>query len=142
MHENDGRVVSNFILQALRGDDITIYGDGTNTRSFQFVHDLVDGLMALMNGDAMGPINIGNPEEFTMTQFAVLIKELTKSTSKIVYLDATADDPKKRKPDITRAKEQINWQPKFHVRQGIMETIEYFKERLDILGEGDYQHKK
>jgi UDP-glucuronate decarboxylase len=138
MHENDGRVVSNFILQALRGDDITIYGDGTNTRSFQFVHDLVDGLMALMEGDAIGPINIGNPEEYSMTEFAVLIKELTGSQSKIVYLDATTDDPKKRKPDITKARNEINWEPKFSVRQGIKETIEYFKERLHQLGSKSY----
>jgi len=138
MHENDGRVVSNFILQALRGDDMTIYGDGTSTRSFQFVHDLVDGLMALMNGDSIGPINIGNPEEYTMEEFAILIKRLTGSTSKIVKHPPTTDDPKKRKPDISKAKREINWEPKFGVEQGLKETIQYFQERLDQLEKGDY----
>jgi UDP-glucuronate decarboxylase len=141
MHENDGRVVSNFILQALRGDDITIYGDGSNTRSFQYVHDLVDGLMALMASDCTTPVNIGNPDEYTIGQFAELIKELTGSKSKIIYMDATEDDPKKRKPDITKAKEVLNWEPKFHVRQGLEETIKYFSDRLTMLEDGDYRRQ-
>lgn len=141
MHENDGRVVSNFILQALRGDDITIYGDGSNTRSFQYVHDLVDGLMALMASDCTTPVNVGNPDEYSIGQFAELIKELTGSKSKIIYMDATEDDPKKRKPDITKAKEVLGWEPKFHVRQGLEETIKYFSDRLAMLEDGDYRRQ-
>jgi UDP-glucuronate decarboxylase len=115
MHPNDGRVVSNFIIQALQGKNLTIYGDGMQTRSFQYVDDLVRGLMALMNGDYSLPVNIGNPDEYTMKDFAVLIKELTKSASQIVHLPKTADDPRQRKPDISTAKEKIGWEPVWKV---------------------------
>jgi UDP-glucuronate decarboxylase len=135
MHPNDGRVVSNFIIQALQGKDITIYGDGSQTRSFQFVDDLVDGLIRLMNGNYSGPVNIGNPEEFTVQDFAVLIKKLTKSSSKIINLPATRDDPKQRKPDISLAWDQLKWMPKVQVSDGIMKTIEYFRSELIAGGE-------
>lgn len=132
MHEKDGRVVSNFILQALRGEDITIYGDGTNTRSFQYVHDLVDGLMALMASDCTTPVNLGNPDEYKISDFANLIKEITNSSSKIVYLPAVVDDPKMRKPDISKANLELGWNPRFTVRKGLEETIKYFSDRMDL----------
>ncbi len=127
MHPNDGRVVSNFIVQALQNKDITIYGNGKQTRSFQYVLDLVDGLIKLMNGNYSLPVNLGNPDEYTVGDFATLIKTLTSSNSSIVHLPATQDDPRQRKPDITVAKEKIDWQPKHTVRDGIKETINYFK---------------
>lgn len=131
MNWNDGRVVSNFILQALKDEDLTIYGDGNSTRSFQFVVDLVDGLIALMNSDYSQPVNLGNPEEFTINDFAQLtidlVKEITGScSSKIVRLNPLEDDPHKRKPDCTRAKEELGWQPNWSVIQGMKETIHYF----------------
>jgi UDP-glucuronate decarboxylase len=104
MHPNDGRVVSNFIIQALQNKDITIYGSGEQTRSFQYVDDLVEGLIKLMNGNYDQPTNIGNPDEYTVNEFAEFIKELTKSGSKIMHLEATTDDPRKRRPDISVAK--------------------------------------
>ncbi|KAI9009114.1 hypothetical protein DFJ74DRAFT_762270 [Hyaloraphidium curvatum] len=127
MNENDGRVVSNFILQALRGEDITVYGDGSNTRSFQYVHDLVDGLIALMESNYTEPVNLGNPDEYTILHFAETIRDIVNPKTKIVHLPETQDDPKQRKPDITRARQQLRWQPKFTVRQGIMDTVEYFR---------------
>ena len=135
MHPNDGRVVSNFIIQALQGKDITIYGDGSQTRSFQYVDDLVEGLIRLMNGNYSGPVNIGNPEEFLVQDFATLVKETIKSPSKIINLPATRDDPKQRKPDISLAWEQLQWRPKVPVRDGILKTIEYFRKELIASGE-------
>eukprot|EP00595_Chromulina_sp_UTEXLB2642_P000499 CAMPEP_0196761284 /NCGR_PEP_ID=MMETSP1095-20130614/455_1 /TAXON_ID=96789 ORGANISM="Chromulina nebulosa, Strain UTEXLB2642" /NCGR_SAMPLE_ID=MMETSP1095 /ASSEMBLY_ACC=CAM_ASM_000446 /LENGTH=272 /DNA_ID=CAMNT_0042110595 /DNA_START=583 /DNA_END=1401 /DNA_ORIENTATION=+ len=135
MHPNDGRVVSNFIIQALQGKDITIYGTGKQTRSFQFVDDLVEGLIRLMNGNYTLPVNIGNPDEYTVKDFAILIKELTSSNSSISILPATKDDPRQRKPDITTAKEQIGWEPRIPVREGLKKTIEYFSKELKESGE-------
>ncbi len=130
MNENDGRVVSNFIIQALKGEDITVYGDGQQTRSFQYIHDLIDGLISLMNNSYIEPVNLGNPEEYTIQQFAELIRDTIDPATRIVNLPATTDDPQRRKPDITRAKSVLNWTPKFSVAQGIEETIEYFRMRL------------
>jgi UDP-glucuronate decarboxylase len=129
MHPYDGRVVSNFIVQAITGQDITMYGDGSQTRSFGFVDDLVDGMMAMMNGpdSFVGPVNLGNPGEFTMLELAKLVIELTGSRSKIVHLPRPADDPSQRKPDITLAKTHLNWEPKVALRDGLLKTIEYFK---------------
>jgi len=135
MHPNDGRVVSNFIIQALQGKDITIYGNGMQTRSFQFVDDLVEGLIRLMNGDYSQPVNIGNPDEYTVKDFADLIKGITNSNSSIKMLPATKDDPRQRKPDITTAKEKIGWQPRVPVREGLIKTIEYFRKELEESGE-------
>ncbi|EWC47015.1 UDP-glucuronic acid decarboxylase 1 [Drechslerella stenobrocha 248] len=136
MNWNDGRVVSNFIVQALKGDDITIYGDGSATRSFQYVHDLVDGLIALMESDYSDPVNLGNPEEYTIKQFADMIVQLVNEhrqrhgdvgkTSTVTYLPAVADDPQKRKPDTTRAKEVLGWAPQWSAVDGLRETVVYF----------------
>ena len=128
MHPNDGRVVSNFIIQSLQGKDITIYGEGLQTRSFQYVDDLVEGLISLMNGNYSLPVNLGNPDEYKVKDFAVLIKELTVSNSSIRFLPATQDDPRQRRPDITVAKTKIGWSPKVPVRVGLAKTIEYFRE--------------
>ncbi len=135
MHPNDGRVVSNFIIQALQGKDITIYGNGKQTRSFQYVDDLVNGLIKLMNGNYSLPVNIGNPDEFTVENFASLIKELTHSNSSINFLPATRDDPKQRRPDITTAMEKIGWHPMVNVRDGLIKTIKYFSDELRDNGE-------
>jgi len=135
MHPNDGRVVSNFIIQALQDKDITIYGSGEQTRSFQYVEDLVDGLMMLMNGEYSQPVNIGNPDEYTVNKFADFIKELTKSSSTIKHLEATEDDPRKRRPDITVAKRELGWSPKYEVKEGLKNTIEYFASVLKESGE-------
>ena len=128
MHPNDGRVVSNFIVQALKGEDITLYGDGHQTRSFCYVDDLVDGLIRLMNtGDEVtGPINLGNPVEFTMKQLAELVLELTGSPSTIVHRPLPSDDPRQRQPDITLAKQVLDWTPTAPLKVGLMKTIEYF----------------
>jgi UDP-glucuronate decarboxylase len=129
MHPNDGRVVSNFILQALRGEPITIYGNGRQTRSFCYVDDMVDGLIKLMNSqDAItGPINLGNPEEITMLELANEIIKLTNSISEIIFRPLPADDPKQRKPDITLAKEKLGWSPSASLEKGLEKTIHYFK---------------
>jgi len=130
MSPNDGRVVSNFIVQALKGEDITIYGDGTQTRSFQYIDDLVEGLIRLMNtGDNFtGPVNIGNPDEFTMLELANEVIRLTGSKSKITFLPLPADDPTQRQPDITLAKKELNnWQPNIKLSEGLIKTIDYFK---------------
>jgi UDP-glucuronate decarboxylase len=131
MHPNDGRVVSNFIVQALRGDPITIYGDGRQTRSFCYVDDLVDGLMRMMaTGDEFtGPMNLGNPGEFTMLQLAERVVALTGSKSRIVHKPLPADDPKQRRPDISLAKEKLGWQPKTQLDEGLAKTIAYFAGR-------------
>jgi len=128
MHPQDGRVVSNFILQALRSEPITIQGDGSQTRSFCYVDDLVKGLMAMMNQDThTGPINLGNPNEMTMKELAEKIIALTNSTSSLTYTDLPEDDPKKRQPDITLAKKNLGWQPSVNLEDGLKKTIEYFK---------------
>ena len=127
MHPNDGRVVSNFIMQALQNQDITIYGDGSQTRSFQYVDDLVGGLVKLMESNHIGPYNIGNPVEFTIKELAEKVIELTGSKSKIVYLDLPSDDPKQRQPDITLAKQDLQWEPKINLDSGLIPTIKYFE---------------
>jgi UDP-glucuronate decarboxylase len=131
MATNDGRVVSNFIIQALEGKDITIYGDGSQTRSFCYVDDLINGMMAMMSlKGLMGPINIGNPNEFTMLQLAQKIITLTHSKSEIVFQELPEDDPKQRKPDITEAKRLLNWKPNVELEIGLLKTIDYFKKTL------------
>lgn len=129
MHPNDGRVVSNFIMQALRGEPITLYGDGSQTRSFCYVSDLVDGLVRLMeSGDSVsGPINIGNPSEFSMRELAQLIVEKCNSRSTIVLQPLPPDDPRQRRPDITKAREVLSWQPTIRLADGLNETIEFFR---------------
>ena len=129
MHPNDGRVVSNFIMQALRGEPITLYGDGSQTRSFCYVKDLVDGLIRLMNSDdgVTGPINLGNPNEFTIRQLAELIIEITGSDSTLEYKPLPTDDPLQRQPDISLAKSTLAWEPGIQLRQGLELTIEYFR---------------
>ena len=158
MHPNDGRVVSNFIIQALQGKDITIYGEGQQTRSFQvcgcgclgvrlgwlphspslppslpqYVEDLVTGLIKLMNSEYGLPCNLGNPEEYTVKAFAILVKELvTGSSSTIIHMPATKDDPAKRKPDISIAREVLDWQPRVPVREGLSKTVAYFRAELE-----------
>lgn len=135
MHPNDGRVVSNFIIQALQGKPLTIYGDGQQTRSFQFVDDLVDGLIKLMNGHYDQPVNLGNPDEYTIKDFADKIHQMTKSNSTILKLPPTTDDPKQRKPDITTAKREIGWSPQVTVDEGLRKTVDYFMGELLITGE-------
>ena len=127
MHPNDGRVVSNFVMQALRGEDITIYGDGSQTRSFCYVDDLVEGFIRLMDQDAIiGPVNLGNPNEFTIRQLAELAIEMTGSSSKIIFMPLPADDPKQRQPDIALARQALNWEPTIELREGLIRTIAYF----------------
>ncbi|WP_299106658.1 UDP-glucuronic acid decarboxylase family protein [uncultured Winogradskyella sp.] len=129
MHPQDGRVVSNFIMQALKGDDITIFGEGTQTRSFQYVDDLVEGTIRMMNSrdGFVGPVNIGNPVEFTMLELAEMVIELTNSKSKIIHLPLPQDDPMQRQPVIDLAKKELNdWEPKIHLREGLGKTINYF----------------
>ena len=132
MQPDDGRVVSNFILQALRGDDITIYGDGTQTRSFCYITDLVNGLVKLMNNDANhpGPVNLGNPSEFTMLELAEKVIKLTKSKSGIVHMPLPADDPKQRRPDIDLAKQLLNWSPSVELTEGLENTINFFEGKI------------
>lgn len=129
MHPDDGRVVSNLVLQALRGEDITLYGDGAQTRSFCYVDDLVEGFIKLMrtSDEVTGPINIGNPKEFTIKQLAELILELTGSKSKLVYRPLPPDDPRQRQPNITKAQEVLNWSPTIELREGLTKTIQHFK---------------
>lgn len=133
MQKNDGRVVSNFIVQALEGENITIYGDGKQTRSFCYVSDQVDGLIKLMNSDVnvTGPINIGNPCELTVSEIANFIVSMTESTSQIVYQDLPADDPQKRKPDISLAKEILGWKPVVELTNGLNQTIDYFSKIIN-----------
>jgi len=132
MHPNDGRVVSNFIVQALKGENLTIYGDGKQTRSFCYVEDLVDVIIKFMGTEKefTGPMNIGNPKEFTMIELAELTLELTNSKSKIIHQELPMDDPKQRKPDISLAKEKCNWEPKTQLREGLNKTINYFEKRI------------
>ena len=133
MHPNDGRVVSNFIVQALQNKDITIYGDGSQTRSFQYVDDLISGFDKMMNQtpeDFTGPVNIGNPNEFTILELAKTVIELTNSKSKLIFLPLPEDDPLQRQPDITLAKKILNWEPKVQLKTGLNKTIEYFETLL------------
>ncbi len=132
MHPNDGRVVSNFIVQALKGDPITIFGEGDQTRSFCYVDDLVDGLIRLMNApdDFTGPVNLGNPTEFSILELARTVIALTGSRSKIVYNDLPSDDPRRRRPDISLAEAVLNWSPAVPLREGLSHTIAYFRELI------------
>lgn len=132
MAADDGRVVSNFIVQALRGENITIYGDGSQTRSFCYADDLVEGFVRLMNSsdEVLGPINLGNPREFTMIELAETVLRLTGSTSKLIHLPLPQDDPKQRRPDITKAKEYLNWEPTISLEQGLERTIAYFRKAI------------
>ncbi|WP_390584476.1 UDP-glucuronic acid decarboxylase family protein [Erythrobacter sp. MTPC3] len=137
MHHADGRVVSNFIVQALQGQDITIYGDGSQTRSFCFASDLIEGFLRLMatGTDVTGPVNLGNPGEFTMLELAETVIELTGSKSKLTFMDLPADDPKQRRPDISKAKELLDWTPTIELKEGLTNTIAYFERRLpEIMG--------
>lgn len=130
MNPNDGRVVSNFIVQALKGEDITIFGDGNQTRSFQYVDDLVEGMVRTMNSNEnfLGPVNLGNPNEFTMLELAQTVLRLTNSKSKLIHLDLPKDDPKQRQPDISLAKKELNgWEPKIQLEEGLKKTITYFE---------------
>jgi UDP-glucuronate decarboxylase len=136
----DGRVVSNFAIQALKGEDMTVYGDGKQTRSFQYIHDLIDGLIALMNSEETRPVNLGNADEFTVGEFAELVKEIVEKVQKedgespknlkIVYKPMPSDDPQKRRPDNTRAKETLGWHPRWTVRMGVEEMVRYYKAQL------------
>ncbi|KAF7792111.1 hypothetical protein EIP86_003141 [Pleurotus ostreatoroseus] len=136
----DGRVVSNFIVQALKGEDMTVYGDGKQTRSFQYIHDLVDGLIALMNSEETRPVNLGNGDEFTIGQFAELVREIVEKVQRedgieprrvnIVYKPMPTDDPQKRRPDTTRAKESLGWQPRWTIRMGLEEMVRYYKAKM------------
>lgn len=129
MHPTDGRVVSNFIMQALRNQDITVYGNGNQTRSFCYVDDLINGMISLMNTEdnVTGPINVGNPVEVSIAELAQLIIDLTHSSSKIIFLDAVTDDPQQRKPDISKAQDVLNWKPTVELKEGLIKTIDYFK---------------
>jgi UDP-glucuronate decarboxylase len=132
MHPNDGRVVSNFIVQALKGEDITVYGKGDQTRSFCYCDDLIDGMVRLMNSgnDITGPINIGNQSEFTILELAKKVIELTNSKSKIIYMPLPQDDPMQRKPVIDLAREKLSWEPKVQLEEGLKKTIEYFERMI------------
>lgn len=141
MNPADGRVVSNFIMQALRGEDMTVYGDGTQTRSFQYIHDLIDGLIALMNSNETRPVNIGNGDEFTIGDFAKLVRDTVRKVKKeddgieteavnIIHKPIPTDDPQKRRPDTTRAKETLGWQPRWTVEMGLEEMVRYYKAKL------------
>ncbi len=132
MHPNDGRVISNFVVQALTSQDITVFGDGSQTRSFCYVDDLIEGLIRMMNGpdDFVGPVNLGNPGEFSVLTLAKLIIKLTDSQSKIVFKSLPKDDPLQRQPNIALAKQQLDWEPTVDLQEGLMETIEYFRKTL------------
>ena len=136
MHPRDGRVVSNFITQALSGEDLTIYGDGTQTRSFCYVDDLVGGFLKLMESPAQvtGPVNLGNPHEFTMLELAESVLKITGSKAKVTHQPLPADDPKQRRPDISLAKEQLGWEPKVELAEGLRQTIDYFRTLAAIHG--------
>jgi len=132
MHPNDGRVVSNFIVQALNNEDITVFGDGTQTRSFCYVDDLIEGMIRMMNGpdDCIGPVNLGNPNEFTILELAEIIIEMTRSKSKIVHKPLPQDDPRQRRPDITLAGENLGWKPETDLKEGLKKTVQYFEKTL------------
>ena len=141
MNPYDGRVVSNFIVQALRGEDMTVYGNGKQTRSFQYIHDLVDGLIALMNSDETRPVNIGNGDEFTIGEFAELVRDIVEKVqaedgikptrrAQVIYGPMPTDDPQKRRPDTSRAKAALDWQPRWTVRMGLEEMVRYYKAKM------------
>ncbi len=132
MHPNDGRVVSNFIMQALKGKNLTVYGDGSQTRCFCYVEDMVDGIIKLMDSpdNFTGPVNLGNPREFSILQLAELIIKLVNSKSKIIFKPLPEDDPQQRQPDITLAKERLNWNPTTSLEEGLVNTIDYFQTLL------------
>ncbi|AFZ11904.1 UDP-glucuronate decarboxylase [Crinalium epipsammum PCC 9333] len=132
MLENDGRVVSNFVAQALRGIPLTVYGEGSQTRSFCYVYDLVDGLMRLMNGDHIGPINLGNPDEYTILELAQKIQRMINPDAEIIYKPLPQDDPRQRQPDITKAKTLLGWQPTIPLEEGLKLTIDDFRDRLEL----------
>jgi nucleoside-diphosphate-sugar epimerase len=127
---SDGRVVSNFVCQSIRGEDLTVYGDGSQTRSFCYVDDEIKGILALLDSNERGPINIGNPVEFTMMELSDIVLELTGSQSKIVYRPLPEDDPVQRRPDITKARELLGWEPTVALRDGLIKTIDWFKKSL------------
>lgn len=131
MLENDGRVVSNFIVQALQGNPLTVYGDGSQTRSFCYVSDLVDGFIRLMNSDYVGPVNIGNPGEYTILQLAEAVRDMVDPTAEINFKPLPSDDPRRRRPDITKAKTLLNWQPTVQLQEGLQRTIEDFRSRME-----------
>ena len=131
MRPNDGRVVSNFIVQALQGEDLTIYGDGSQTRSFTYVADEIRGFIALLDSDINDPVNVGNPNEFTVSQLAEIVTELVGTGSKVTYHDLPVDDPMQRKPDITKARQELDWEPVVQLREGLGHTIEYFRELFE-----------
>jgi len=131
MLENDGRVVSNFVVQALKGIPLTIYGDGSQTRSFCYVSDLVEGLMRLMNGSYIGPVNLGNPGEYTILQLAQTIQHMIDPTVELVFKPLPQDDPQRRQPDISQAKFYLNWEPNIPLKEGLSKTIAYFRDRLN-----------
>jgi UDP-glucuronate decarboxylase len=132
MDPNDGRVITNFINQALKNEDITIYGNGSQTRSFQYIDDLIKGIEKMMDLEqpTFGPINMGNPEEFTIKELAELILQLIQTKSKMVYKDLPKDDPMQRRPDITEARNILNWGPKINLQEGLAKTIEYYKSKI------------
>ena len=131
LHKNDGRVISNFIVQALKNEPITIYGNGSQTRSFCYISDLLEGMHRMMNKeDFIGPVNLGNPTEFSVKEIATKIKELTNSSSEIIHNELPKDDPVRRKPDISLAKSKLNWEPKINLDEGLTKTIDYFKDIL------------
>ena len=131
MQEQDGRVVSNFIVQSLKGTPLTVYGDGSQTRSFCYVSDLVEGLMRLMNGDFIGPVNLGNPGEYTILELAQIIQEMINPDTELIYQPLPEDDPKQRQPDSTRAQTYLDWQPTIPLKEGLEMTIKDFKSRVD-----------
>ncbi|MEA5621221.1 UDP-glucuronic acid decarboxylase family protein [Cronbergia sp. UHCC 0137] len=131
MLENDGRVVSNFVVQALRGIPLTVYGEGTQTRSFCYVSDLVEGLMRLMNGEYIGPVNLGNPDEYTILELAQAVQNLINPDSKIQFEPLPSDDPRRRRPDITRAKTWLDWEPTIPLQEGLKLTVEDFRQRIE-----------
>jgi len=130
MMENDGRVVSNFVVQALKGESLTVYGKGSQTRSFCYVSDLVEGLIRLMNNDHTGPINLGNPDEYTILQLAQAVQEMVNPDTEIIFKDLPKDDPQRRRPDITKAKTLLGWQPTIPLQEGLKTTVEDFRDRL------------
>lgn len=130
MQLDDGRVISNFVVQALKGQDITIYGDGQQTRSFCYVSDLIDGMIRMMANDYVGPVNLGNPTEFTIAQLAEKIVDMTRSDSKIINVGLPSDDPKQRRPDISKARELLDWHPRVDLDSGLKKTIAYFKDKI------------
>jgi UDP-glucuronate decarboxylase len=131
MQEQDGRVVSNFIVQSIKGTPLTVYGDGSQTRSFCYVSDLVEGLMRLMNGDFIGPVNLGNPGEYTILELAQMIQGMINPDTELIYKPLPEDDPKQRQPDITRAQTYLNWEPKIPLKEGLEMTIKDFKSRVN-----------